>query len=140
MPAFADSCGIRIVVVNHRADAVAVSLKSFYADRALAAPSPRDFDAPLYGTTVPPYFSSLQQIEVPAHGAASVAFRQLCVGDFWVNWRRYPPTGKSIRRARCSRETTNPSTSANAACAANLRTQATSAATASICAAGRPSR
>jgi len=94
IPAFADSCGIRIVVVNHRADAVSVSLKSFYADRALAAPSPRDFDAPVYGTTVPPYFSSLQQIEVPAHGSASMAFRRLCVGDFWLNWREVSADGK----------------------------------------------
>lgn len=94
MPAFADSCGIRIVVVNHRADAVSVALKSFYADRALAAPSPRDFDAPLYDNTVPPYLSSLQQIEVPAHGSASVAFRRLWVGDFWVNWREVSTDGK----------------------------------------------
>ncbi|HJS35816.1 MAG TPA: hypothetical protein VJ766_10015 [Pseudoxanthomonas sp.] len=94
MPAFADSCGTRIVVVNHRADAVSVELKSFYADRALAAPSPRDFDAPLYGNTVPPYLSSLQQIEVPAHGSASVAFRRLCVGDVWVNWREVSADGR----------------------------------------------
>lgn len=94
MPAFADSCGTRIVVVNHRADAVSVTLKSFYADRALAAPSPRDFDAPLYGNTVPPHFSSLQQIKVSAHGSASVAFRRLCVGDFWVNWREVSADGR----------------------------------------------
>ena len=94
MPAFADSCGTRIVVVNHRANAVSVALKSFYADRALAAPSPRDFDAPLYDNTVPPYLSSLQQIEVPAHGSASVAFRRLCVGDFWVNWRDVSADGE----------------------------------------------
>ncbi|WP_192309418.1 hypothetical protein [Pseudoxanthomonas sp. PXM02] len=94
---FATSCGIHIMVVNHRAHGITVQLKSFHMDRMLPAPSPEDFDTPVYGDDVPPYLSSLEQVDVPAGEAVEVRFRRLCVGDFWLNWRTVPVAGEATR-------------------------------------------
>lgn len=84
---FANSCGTRVVVVNHRDHAVTVSMKSFYADHRLPAPAPDDLDEPPRSDGIPPYFSHRQRVEVPAGGSVEVPFRRLCTGDFWLNWR-----------------------------------------------------
>lgn len=94
---FATSCGIHIVVANHRAHAVTVQLKSFHMDRTLPAPSPEDFDNPVYSDDAPPYLSSLEQVDVPADEAVEVRFRRICVGDFWLNWRTVPVTDETAR-------------------------------------------
>lgn len=90
MSAHAISCGISIAVVNHRPQPVTVLLKSFNAERALPAPSPEDFDAPVYDGDVSAYLSSLEQIEIPAGDTATVRFRRLCSGPFWLNWKVIP--------------------------------------------------
>lgn len=88
--AHAISCGISVEVVNHRPQPVMVLLKRFNAERTLPAPSPEDFDAPVYDRGVPGYLSSLEQIEIPAVDTATVRFRRLCYGPFWLNWKVVP--------------------------------------------------
>ncbi len=90
--ASATSCGIHVVVVNHRQHAVTVQLKSFHVERTLPAPAQDDFDTPVYDGDVPPYLSSLEQVDIPANDAVDVRFRRLCAGDFWLNWRTVPAT------------------------------------------------
>ncbi len=94
---FAMSCGIRVVVVNHRPHTVTVQLKSFDAGRTVPAPLPEDFDTPVYSDDVPPYLSSLEEVEIPAGAAVDVKFRRICDGDFWLNWRTVPDTGETTR-------------------------------------------
>ncbi|MBA3929043.1 MAG: hypothetical protein C0521_05565 [Xanthomonas sp.] len=89
------SCGIDVVVVNHRQHAITVQLKSFHAERTLPAPAHDDFDAPVYDGDAPPYLSSLEQVDIPANDTVHVKFRRLCAGDFWLNWRTVPATGKA---------------------------------------------
>ena len=88
--AHAISCGISVEVVNHRPHTVTVLLKSFNAERTLPAPSPEDFDIPVYDGSVPAYLSSLERIEIPAGDTAAVRFRRLCTGPFWLNWKVVP--------------------------------------------------
>ena len=94
---FAMSCGIRIVVVNHRPHAVTVQLKSFDAGRTLPAPLPEDFGTPVYDGAVALTLSSVEQVDVPAGETISVKFRRICGGDFWLNWRTVPGTGETTR-------------------------------------------
>lgn len=94
---FAMSCGIRVVVVNHRPHTVTVQLKSFHAERTLPAPLPEDFDTPVYSNDVPRYLSSLEEVEIPAGAGVDVKFRRICDGDFWLNWRTVPDTGETTR-------------------------------------------
>lgn len=94
---FATSCGTRVVVANHRSHTVKVELKSFHGEGTLPAPLPEDFDMPVYGDDVPPYLSSLEEIEVPAGEAIDVKFRRICDGDFWLNWRTVPMKGETAR-------------------------------------------
>lgn len=94
--ALADSCGTAVTVVNHRSYSVAVTMKSFYMDRELAAPARDDFGAPILTGEVPPHFSKLVDVEVAGGQSVSVPFRRLCTGDFWLNWKVVPTTNQTI--------------------------------------------
>ena len=90
----ATSCGIHVVVVNHRSYAVTVQLKSFDMDRSLQAPLPEDFDKPVHDGVLRSPLSSLEQVDIPAGNTVDVRFRRICVGDFWLNWRVVSATGE----------------------------------------------
>ena len=94
---FAMSCGIRIVVVNHRPHPVTVQLKSFDTGRTVPAPLPEDFGTAVYDGVASLTLSSLEQVDVPAGETISVKFRRICGGDFRLNWRTVRDTGETTR-------------------------------------------